>query len=105
MRMIEELFYGNIDINGRTISPDSRERILSKLSCKNDEKFRSVLPDELIEKFNEYSENENLLSSQFECEIFIYGFSLGMRLAFESFAEDYRKDSSTPRYSAQNDSN
>ena len=96
MRMIEELYYGKININERDIEPNSREKVLLEFSCKNDQEFRKKLPYDLLKDFDNYTSRENMLRNEFECEAFIHGFKLGLRFAFEGFSKDlYAEPSET----------
>ena len=81
--VLEELYYGNIRpfANRREIS-EEKQKVLQKM-----EDYRNQLLDSLTAEqkhlLEEYESCASEITSKTECEIFIDGFQLGMRLALE----------------------
>ena len=81
--MLEELYYGNIRpfANRREVS-EEKQKVLQKM-----EDYRNQLLDSLTAEqkhlLEEYESCASEITSKTECEIFIDGFQLGMRLALE----------------------
>ena len=81
--VLEELYYGNIRpfANHRQVS-EEKQKVLQKM-----EDYRDRLLDNLSAKqkhlLEEYETCASEITSKTECEIFIDGFQLGMRLALE----------------------
>ena len=81
--VLEELYYGNIRpfANRREVS-EEKQKVLQKMEDCRDRLLDSVTPEQkhLLE---EYENCASEITSQNECEIFIDGFRLGVRLEFE----------------------
>ena len=81
--VLEELYYGNIRpfANHRQVS-EEKQKVLQKM-----EDYRNQLLDSLTAEqkhlLEEYENCASEITSKTECEIFIDGFQLGMRLALE----------------------
>ena len=81
--VLEELYYGDIRpfANRREIS-EEKQKVLQKM-----EDYRNQLLDSLTAEqkhlLEEYESCASEITSKTECEIFIDGFQLGMRLALE----------------------
>ena len=84
MRMIEDLFYGNICPCDKHLTRGSKYSQLLDLAVKNEEKLSellSPLQKEQLEKFKDCIDD---MTSILEKEAFIDGFRLGMQLMAES---------------------
>ena len=81
--VLEELYYGNIRpfANRRDVS-EEKQKVLQKMEDYRDRLLDSMTPEQkhLLE---EYENRASKITSKTECEIFIDGFQLGMRLALE----------------------
>ncbi len=81
--VLEELYYGNIRpfANRRDVS-EEKQKVLQKM-----EDYRNQLLDSLTAEqkqlLEEYESCASEITSQTECEIFIDGFRLGVKLVFE----------------------
>ena len=83
MKILEELWYGNIDPQGRDIKKDSRlERALS-LIVKNDDELRAMLSDIQKEQYEKVHDCQNELTDLLEREAFTEGFSLAVKIMIE----------------------
>ena len=81
--VLEELYYGNIRpfANRRKISEEKQKVLQSMEDCRN-QLLDSMTPEQK-HQLEEYESCTDEITSQTECEIFIDGFRLGMRLALE----------------------
>ena len=81
--VLEELYYGNIRpfANRREVS-EEKQKVLQKMEDYRNQLLDSMTPEQkhLLE---EYESCASEITSKTECEIFIDGFQLGMRLALE----------------------
>ena len=85
MDMIRELFYGNIHPFERDIPKDSECDKLNKLIIRHDAAIKATLNEqeaEILEKLKDALIEQSSLS---ECEGFVNGFQLGVRLIAEVF--------------------
>ena len=85
MDTIRELFYGNIHPFERDIQKDSEADELNKLIIRHDAALKATLNEQeaqILEKLKDALTEQSSLS---ECEGFINGFRLGVRLMVESF--------------------
>ncbi len=84
MDTIQNLFYGNIHPFEREIPKDSERDRLSKQLRQSEAKLKETLDEretELFEKFKTSAEQECCIC---ECEGFVNGFKLGIRLMTDS---------------------
>ena len=84
MKVIEDLFYGNISPCEKTLTRGSEYSRLLQLAVKNEEKLHSILSPqqrEQLEKLKDCIIDMNNIS---EKEAFVDGFRLGMQLMAES---------------------
>ena len=92
MDTIKELYYGNIHPYEREIKKDSEiDRLaklvldrLAKLVLKHDAELRKTLNESETELFGKLKDAWAELSGLNECECFVNGFRLAMRLMAES---------------------
>lgn len=85
MDTIKELFYGNIHPYERDIPKGSEYDRLNKLIIRHDAALKASLSEqetEILEKLKDALTEQSSLS---ECEDFINGFRLGVKLMAESF--------------------
>ncbi len=85
MDTIKELFYGNIHPFERDIPKDSEGDKLVKLTIRHENELRAMLNESEAEILEKYKDAMTELSCLSECEGFINGFRLGVRLMAESF--------------------
>lgn len=84
MRMIEELFYGNICPCGKSLTRGSEYSQLLNLAVKNEEKFSEVLSPQQKEMFEKVKECMTDMNNLLEKEAFVDGFRLGVKLIAEA---------------------
>ena len=85
MDTIRELFYGNIHPFERDVPKDSECDKLAKLTIRHENALRATLNESEVEILEKYKDAMTELNSLSECEGFINGFRLGVRLMAESF--------------------
>ena len=77
MRMIEELFYGNVTPNERPIKRGSKMEHLAHLMAKNNDAMRDMLKDEtLLAQFEKCCGSQNDLAARMEIDAFTEGFCI-----------------------------
>ena len=84
MRMIEELFYGNICPCEKSLTRGSEYSQLLNLAVKNEDKFSELLSLQQKEMFEKVKECMTDMNNLLEKEAFIDGFRLGVKLVAES---------------------
>lgn len=83
MKILEDLWYGNIDPQGRPIKKGSEiERTLS-LVVKHDDALCKMLADEQKEQYEKLHDVQNKLSCLLEQEAFAEGFCLAAKIMIE----------------------
>ena len=83
MKILDELYYGNIDPHTRRTQPDARlDKIRALLIC-SEEKMCSTLSKEQREWFEKCKELESELSELQEREMFEKGFCLAIKIMAE----------------------
>ncbi len=84
MRMIEELFYGNICPCEKSLTCGSEYSHLLDLAVKNEEKLSKLLSSQQKEVFEKVKDCMTDMNNLLEKEAFIDGFRLGIKLMAES---------------------
>ena len=85
MKILDELWYGNIAPFEQCTHGDKRFVELLKLMNQNREELVRSLTDKQNEMLEKYEETMNEMYSVTESDAFSYGFRLGIRLMAESF--------------------
>ena len=85
MDAIRELFYGNIHPYERDIPKDSEGDKLNKLIIRHDAALKATLNEQEVEILEKLKDALTEQSSLSECEGFVNGFCLGVRLIAEVF--------------------
>ena len=87
MRILEELWYGNIEPReyGSSTSPEYKE--LRRLVDRNEMDLRATMTDAQKELFNRYLESVLEYQTMSELMLFQNSFKLGARLAIEIMME------------------
>ncbi len=84
MRMIEDLFYGNVCPCDKHLPRGSKYSHLLELTVKNEEKLSSLLSPQQKEQIENFKDCMADMNNILEKEAFIDGFRLGMQLMAES---------------------
>ncbi|MBQ5602536.1 MAG: hypothetical protein IIU77_06925 [Clostridia bacterium] len=87
VKMLGELWYGNISPFENTLRDNARIKELLNLAVRNSEKLRETLTQVQKETLEKYEDCMNEMSALSEKEIFEYGFRLGARIMVEVFYE------------------
>ena len=85
MKILDELWYGNIAPFEQCSRGDKRFAELLKLMNQNRDELVKSLTDKQKEMLEKYEETMNEMYSVSERDAFSYGFRLGVRLMVESF--------------------
>ena len=85
MKILDELWYGNIAPFEQCSRGDKRFAEMLKLVNQNREELVRSLTDNQKETLEKYEETMNEMYSVSERDAFSYGFRLGVRLMIESF--------------------
>ena len=85
MRILEELWYGNIEPTEYDTSSKEYKK-LQELICGT-EKLRVTMSDEQKALFEKYTDCIREFQTMTDCLIFQNSFKLGARIAFEAMAE------------------
>ena len=88
MKILEELWYGNVKPNERKLSSNSEQYELVGLIVRHEETLFPMLSEQAKELYEKLRECRSELSSIVECEAFISGFRLGARIMIEAIGED-----------------
>ena len=83
MKIIEELYYGNIDPHTRRVHSDSQLSKMRALLVRNEDKMRAMLNEEQKDWFERCKELEGEISELQEREMFANGFCLAARIMAE----------------------
>ncbi len=84
MRMIEDLFYGNICPCEKSLTRGSEYSHLLDLAVKNEENLSALLSPQQKNVFEKLKECMTDMNNILEKEAFIDGFRLGLKLMAES---------------------
>jgi len=83
MGILDELYYGNIDLHIQHVQSDAQLRKIQALLVQNENKMRSMLDKEQTDWFERCKELGNELSESQEREMFTKGFCLAVRIMVE----------------------
>ena len=84
MDTIKELYYGNIHPFEYDIKKDSESDRLAKLVLRNDASLKAAMNENELELFGKFKDAVTELNCLNECESFVNGFRLGLRLIVEA---------------------
>ena len=87
MRILEELWYGNIEPTEYGTSPSQEYRELRRLVDRNEAALRATMTDTQKELFNRYLESVLEYQTLSELTLFQNSFKLGARLMVEVMTE------------------
>lgn len=87
MKVIEELYYGNIDPFEHGVIHKSEQKQLCGYICRHEDAFKAGLSDAQKETLEKLQDSTAELHRLEELEMFIVGFRLGARLMLEALEE------------------
>lgn len=88
MKILEELWYGNINPNERDVKPGSRLHKLGALIVRHEETLMPLLSEQAKEIYEKLRDCHSELHGINECEAFCIGFRLGARITYEAMEGD-----------------
>ena len=83
MGILDELYYGNIDLHTQHVQSDAQLRKIQALLICNEDKMRAMLNKKQTDWFERCKELGGELSELQEREMFVKGFCLAMRIMAE----------------------
>lgn len=87
MRLLEELWYGNIEPAEYSTNACTEYKEALRLIAKNEEKLRATMTDEQKEIFSRYIDAVQDYQTIAECLLFQNSFKLGARMVAEVMVE------------------
>lgn len=84
MKILEELWYGNITPNDRDVSKERQHHKLGAFIVRHEENLMPLLSDSAKEIYEKLRDCQLELHGFNECEAFCIGFRLGARIAYET---------------------
>lgn len=87
MRILEQLWYGNIEPTEYDASPCKEYKEVLQLMNRNEEKLRATMTDEQKELFSRYTDCVREFQTMTECLLFQNSFKLGARMMLEVMEE------------------
>lgn len=87
MRLLEELWYGNIEPAEYDTKACSEYKEALRLIARNEEKLRATMTDEQKEIFSRYIDAVQDCQTIAECLLFQSSFKLGVRMMAEVMVE------------------
>ena len=87
MRLLEEFWYGNIELTEYDTSSSREYKKLQEPICRNEEKLKATMTDEQKALFEKYTDCVREFQTITDCLIFQNGFKLGFRMMLEIMEE------------------
>ena len=84
MTTIEKLYYGHIHPHEKLVDLESRFAVLQDLLLSSDEDLTRLLPENCKGAYESFKAAYDEMYATAQVEAFTDGFSLGLRLGFES---------------------
>ena len=85
MKLLDELWYGNIEPYEQYTTGDKRLKELLPLIARNRSELKETLTDKQKEILEKFEDCTNEMHSVTERDAFSYGFRLGVRLMADAF--------------------
>lgn len=85
---IEELFYGSIDPQERSIKKNKKVRREMKILSENEDYLLKELTGEPQKRFLEYVDAWGIVNGESTLDSFIMGFKIGARFAYDTFVSE-----------------
>ena len=83
MKILEELWYGNVAPGERSVDKGDRLWNLGRLILQNEEELAALLSEKAKEVLEKLRDNQSELNDLNECEVFVCGFRLVARIMLE----------------------
>ncbi len=85
IKFIENLFFGNIDLQARTVKSGSRADELRTFITNHQSEIETALQNEQSELFSKIMDAQGELDTISELDSFILGFRLGAAFTYDTF--------------------
>ena len=89
MRMLEELYFGNIDPNAQSFDKNSNFGKAMQVVSDTEDELLKLLDDREKQLFRDFVAAQSEINGITAVEKFIKGFKLGARIGLEITNEDY----------------
>ena len=83
MKILEELWYGNVRPSQRATAPSSKEAELIGLLSRNEQELLPLLSDQARKAYDKLRENQEEMNCLNESEAFQKGFHIGAKIMME----------------------
>ena len=83
MKILEELWYGNIRPAERSFPKSKRIAELTRILSRQEETLRSLLPEDAKELYEKMKDNQLELWALNECKVYQIGFHTGAKMMQE----------------------
>ena len=83
MKLLEELWYGNIEPAEYDVSPSREYKEMLQLISRNEDKLLATMTDAQKELFTRYTDCIREYQAMAECMLFQNSFSLGAKIMME----------------------
>ena len=83
MNILEEFWYGNLDLSEYDANPSEEYKELIRLISRNEEKLLATMTDEQKDLFSRYQDCVREFQAMAECLLFQNSFRLGARMMLE----------------------
>ena len=87
MRILEQLWYGNVEPTEYGASPCKEYKEVLQLMTRNEERLRATMTDEQKNLFSRYTDCVREFQTMTECLLFQNSFKLGARMMLEVMEE------------------
>ena len=87
MRILEEFWYGNVELTEYDTSSYREYKKLLELICRNEEKLQATMTDEQKGLFEKYADCVREYQTITDCLLFQNSFKLGARMMLEVMEE------------------
>ena len=87
MKILEQLWYGNIEPTEYDASPCKEYKEVLQLMTRNEERLRATMTDEQKDLFSRYTDCVREFQTMTECLLFQNSFKLGARMMLEVMEE------------------
>ncbi len=88
INLIEELFYGNIEVNGHCCDENENYQSAIQQVLDLEEILMKSLDGELKQLFIKYENANSIVLGESSISHFVMGFKLGARFGFDIFSDD-----------------
>ena len=88
MKLLEELWYGNVKPTEKRLPSNSEQYELVNLIARHEETILPMMSEQARKTYEKLQECKSELSSLVECEAFVTGFQIGAKIMLEVMESD-----------------